>query len=162
MGFPGCLQEGMSRMPYLWEWSPQRRDLQLLPKSWVFPNVRCSPLTQGPISVVTLHKSDSLSSYQLFLRLLGSSQSICDLRGRVWLCAGANTRARSMHCMGWKYKLWFYRLISWPQKYVGLEWQPNPKGFKKSVCWTCIHGACLQARAQHSRVSPSSPDTKLQ
>ena len=138
MGFPGCLQEGLRRMPYPWEHSPWRRELQMLLKSWVFPNVRYSPLTQGPTSVVTLH-SDSLSSLQIFLCLLGSSQSICDLPGPVWLCPGANTRARSVHCMGRKYKLCFYTLIYWLQNYVGFEWKPNPKGFKKpSVEYACM------------------------
>lgn len=35
------------------------------------------------------------------------------------------------HCMGLKPKLCLYRWTHWLQNYVGFQWKPNPKGFKK-------------------------------
>lgn len=42
---------------------------------WLFPQVRRAPFTQGPTSLVTLLRAESLSSHQLFWCLLGSSQT---------------------------------------------------------------------------------------
>ena len=145
-------------MPYPWEHSPWRRDLEMLLTSWVLLNVRYSPLMWGPTSIVTVRRSDCLSSHQVFLCFLGSSQSICDLRDLVWLCSGANTRA-NVSCVFTDWSIGYKNMR-------GLSESPAQRALKN--CWMCMHGTCLQwhpwaeGEFHHGSISPSSLNTKLE
>lgn len=72
---------------------PQRRDLWMFLKCWLFPQVRHTLFTQRTTSLVTLLKVEPLSSYSTVLVLGGL---LTDPPAPLGLPSRADTRARNI------------------------------------------------------------------